>query len=137
MIAPIYDSIELVRFCVVPALKLRSGSAGVYWLEKTDGATYPFVVVQSQDLGGQGVPRLNSLGWTGLITVKALAQANGTGNAQASAETLMKAVAPGMDTLIAPVGYDLSVVYQRPVVIPPLDGVWQAAHIWRVNLERE
>lgn len=135
--APIIEAIRLVRFAITPALAARSGGKGVYWLQAPEGTAYPFVVVQSQDNGGEGTPRLNSLGWSGLITVKTLAQTNGSGNAQASAEALMEAVAPGMDNLTAPAGYDLSVAYDRPVVIPPLDGVWQCAHIWRVTLERE
>lgn len=136
-VIPIYPAIRLIRFAIVPALAALAGGRGVYWLQASEGAAFPFIVVQSQDAGGRGEPRLSSLGWSGLITVKALAQANGNGNAQAAAETLMEAVAPGMDALIAPAGYDLSVNYQRPVVIPPSDGVWQAAHIWRVSLERE
>lgn len=137
MVAPIYSSLRLVRFVIVPALTALSGGRGVYWLQATEGAAFPFVVVQSQDAGGVSNPNLGSLGWSGLITVKALAQANGTGNAQAAAESLMEAVAPGMDSLTAPALYDLSVAYVRPIVIPPLDGVWQSAHIWRVSLERE
>lgn len=136
-IAPIYSAIRLVRFAIVPALAALSGGKGVYWLQAPEGTAFPFVVVQSQDAGGVSNPNLGSLGWTGLITVKALADANGSGNAQALAESLMEAVAPGMDNLTAPALYDLSVAYVRPVVIPPDSGVWQAAHIWRVNLERE
>lgn len=136
-VTPIYSSIRLVRFAIVPALAALSGGRGVYWLQAPEGATLPVVIVQSQDAGGVSTPRLNSLGWSGLITVKALAQANGNGNAQAAAEALMEAIAPGMDNLTAPSGYDLSVEYVRPVVIPPQEGIWQAAHIWRVSLERE
>jgi hypothetical protein len=136
-VAPIYAAIRLVRFAITPALAALSGGKGVYWLQAPEGAAFPFVVVQSQDAGGGANPNLGSLGWAGLITVKALAQANGSGNAQAAAESLMEAVAPGMDTLTAPALYDLSVAYVRPVVIPPSDGVWQCAHIWRVSLERE
>ena len=137
MVTPIYSAIRLVRFCIVPSLTALSGGRGVFWLQASEGAQLPYVIVQSQDAGGVSNPNLGSLGWSGLITVKALAQANGTGNAQASAEALMELVAPGMDALVAPAGYDLSVAYQRPVVIPPDSGVWQAAHLWRVNLERE
>jgi len=136
-VAPIYPAIRLVRFAIVPALAALASGHGVYWLQAPEGASLPYVVVQSQDRGGRGEPKLNSMGWSGLITVKALADANGGGNAQAAAETLMEAVAPGMDSLSAPVGYDLSVAYVGPVVIPPDSGDWQSAHEWRVNLERE
>ncbi len=136
-ITPIYSALRLVRFAIVPALSARSGGKGVYWLQAPENTAFPFVVVQSQDAGGLANPNLGSLGWTGLITVKTLANANGSGNAQALAESLMEAVAPGMDNLTAPAGFDLSVNYSRPVVIPPSEGVWQCAHVWRVNLERQ
>lgn len=137
--APIYSSIRFVRVAVVSALSALSGTAVVYWLEKADsvpGEIYPFVIVQSQDLGGQADPWIGDLGWRGLITVKALADANGTGNAQADAEALMEQIAPGMESLTAPAGHSLRAAYQRPIVVPPLDGVWQAGHTWRVRLER-
>jgi hypothetical protein len=136
-VVPIYNAIELVRMAIVPALTARSGGRTVYWLQAGEGAAYPFVVVQSQDDGGAGVPNLGSLGWSGLITVKVLAQANGNNNPQAAAEALMATIAPGMDALTAPTLYDLSVIYQRPAIVPPSQGVWQCAHIWRVTLERE
>ena len=48
----------------------------------------------------------------------------------------MEVVAPGMGSLTAPSGYAIGARYVRPIVIPPSSGVWQAAHIWRVRLER-
>lgn len=136
-VAPIYSAIRLVRFAITPALVALAGGRGVYWLQAPEGATLPYVIVQSQDAGGRAEPHLSALGWSGLITVKALANANGSGNAALAAEALMEAVATGMDNLTAPVGYDLSVAYERALVIPPLEGVHQAGHIWRVTLERE
>lgn len=134
---PIIEAIRLVRFAITPALAALANGRPVFWLQASEGAALPYVVVQSQDAGGVSTPQLNSIGWSGLITVKALAQANGTGNAQAAAETLMEAIAPGMDALVAPAGFDLSVAYVQPIVIPPDSGVWQCAHLWRVSLERE
>lgn len=136
-VAPIYSAIRLVRFAITPALVALAGGRGVYWLQAPEGATLPYVIVQSQDAGGRAEPHLSALGWSGLITVKALAASNGSGNAQANAETLMEAVAPGMDNLTAPALYDLSAIYERPIVVPPAEGVWQCGHVWRVTLERE
>lgn len=130
MIAPILTSITLVRFAIVGALDPLTTS-GVYWIQAPSSAVRPFVVIQSQDAGGRGEANLNSLGWSGLITVKALADTLG------AAETLLAAVAPGMFAVVAPANYDMAVVYERPVVIPPLDNVWQVGHVWRVHLERE
>jgi hypothetical protein len=134
--APIIESIRLVRFAIVPALTALSGGRGVYWLEAPEGAALPYVIAQSQDAGGRGEFVIGALAWSGPITVKALARANGSGNAQAAAEALMELVAPGMGSLTAPAGYAIGARYVRPVVIPPLDGVWQSAHTWRVRLER-
>lgn len=130
MIAPIITSITIVRFAIVAALDPLTTS-GVYWLEAPETAVRPFVVIQSQDSGGRGEPRLSSLGWSGLITVKALA------DTLSAAETLMANVAPGMSALVAPTNYDLTAAYVRPMVLPPSEGVWQCGHIWMVKLERE
>jgi hypothetical protein len=129
-IAPILDSITIVRFAILAALDPLTTS-GVYWLEAPETAVRPFVVVQSQDAGGRSEPRLSSLGWSGLITVKALA------HTLQAAEALLGAVAPGMATLNAPTGYDMTAEHVRPIVLGPRDGVWQAGHIWLVSLERE
>jgi len=128
---PILDSITLVRFAVVPALKALSGAAGVYWTLAPQGTARPYVIVQSQDAGGVSVPRLGSLGWSGLITVKAVA------DSLQAAEALLALIAPGMQGLAAPTNYDLSVQFVRPVTIPPDCSVWQAGLIWDVQLERE
>lgn len=134
-VVPIYSAIRLVRFCIVPALAALASPRGVYWLQAPEGTALPFVIVQSQDGGGQGEPSLSALGWSGLITVKTLANANGGGNAAATAEALMEAVAPGMEGLTPPVGYDLSVAYVRPIVVPPFEGVHQVGHVWRIRLD--
>lgn len=130
-IAPILDSLTLARFVIVPALKVLSGSAGVYWTQAPQGTARPYVIVQSQDAGGVSVPRLGSQGWSGLITVKAIA------DSLQAAEALLAAVAPAMQSLSAPSGYDLSVTFVRPVAIPPDGAIWQAGLIWDVQLERE
>lgn len=134
---PIIESLRLVRSAIRPALLALSNGAGVYWLQANEGAAYPFVVFQSQDGGGQDEHAVGALNWSGLITVKALAKAgNGTTNPQAAAEALMEAVAPGMASLSSPAGYVIGARHVRPIVLPPADGVWQAAHQWRVRLER-
>ena len=124
---PIYDAIHIVRRAVFEALDPLT-TAGVYWQQAAQGAALPFVIYQSQDGGGSANKRLSNLGWQGLITVKALA-AN-----QSAAETLMLAVSPGMGALSA-TGYSISAEYERPIVLPPQDGVWQCCHQWRVFLE--
>jgi len=117
---------------LVPAIKVLAGSAGVYWTLAPQGTARPYCVLQSQDQGGISTPRLGSLGWSGLITVKAIA------DSLQAAETLLALVAPAMDGLSAPASYDLSVRFVRPLALPvDEDGVWQAGLIWEVILERE
>jgi hypothetical protein len=137
--AAIYDAVRIARFLVVPALDALTPQ-GVYWWVAPQTAVRPFVVVFSQDGGGVSVPRLGSQGWSGLVTVKAVADAVGVpnGNALAAAEALFAAVAPGMDAMTAPTNYDLSVRFVRPLALGPDAGaVWQYGGIWEVNLERE
>lgn len=129
-IAPIFSAITLVRFAVVGALDPLTTS-GVYWTQAPSTATRPFIVLISQDAGGRGEAHLNGLGWSGLITVKALA------DTLPAAEALLATVAPGMSAIVAPANYDMAVEYVRPVVIPPQDSVWQCGHVWMVSLERE
>lgn len=127
-ITPIYDAIHIVRKAIFEALDPLT-TAGVYWQTAAQTAALPFCVYQSQDNGGRAEKHLNALGWSGLITIKAIAAS------QSAAETLMAAVAPGMASL-ASTGYSLMAEYMQPVVIPPDDtGRWQAAHQWRVFLE--
>ena len=129
VVAPIYDSLTLVRFAVVPALAART-ARGVFWELAPEGAAMPLVVVQSQDAGGAGLPRLSSLGWSGAIVVKALAAT------LAAAEALLSEVAPGMDAISPPSGYTIGTRYQRPIVVPYASGVYQTGHMWLVILER-
>src|SRR5678815_3223797 len=113
----IYDAVRIARFLVVPALDALTPQ-GVYWWVAPQTATRPFVVVFSQDGGGVSVPRLGSQGWSGLVTIKAVA------DTLSAAEALLAAVAPGMDSLSAPATFDLSVSYVRPLALPPdVDGI--------------
>lgn len=129
-VLPVFSAITLVRFAIVGALDPLT-TAGVYWTQAPSSAVRPMVIIQSQDSGGRGEAHLNGLGWSGLITVKALA------DTLPAAEALLATVAPGMAAVVAPANYDMAVEYVRPIVIPPLDNVWQVGHVWRVSLERE
>lgn len=128
MPTPIFDAIKLVRAAIFAALDPLT-TAPVSWAQAPQGVDPPFVVYQSQDAGGRAEKHLNALGWSGLITVKAIA------TSQSAAETLMSAVAPGMNSLTS-VGYNIFAEYMQPIVIPPDDtGRWTTAHQWRVYLE--
>jgi hypothetical protein len=128
MPTPLYSAIEVVRGAIFAALDPLT-AAPVSWAQADEGVDPPFVIFQSQDNGGRAARRLNELGWSGLITVRAIAMS------QSAAATLMAAVAPGMESLAA-AGYAVSAEYAQPVVVPPdTGGRWTCGHVWRVYLE--
>ncbi len=125
---PIIDAISIVWGAIYAALDPLT-AVPIYWASAAEGINPPFIVGQSQDNGGRAEKHLNGLGWSGLITIKAVAE-----NLPA-ATAIMTAIAPGMASLSS-VGYGLMAEYMQPVVIPvDADGRWQAAHQWRVYLE--
>lgn len=128
-VTPIYSAIRLVRFSIVAALSART-TRSVWWLQAPQTAVRPLLTAQSQDAGGRAERQIGALDWSGLIVVKAIADTLG------AAEALMASVAPGMDALTTQAGYSITAIYDRPVVIPPDGGVWQAAHQWRVSINR-
>lgn len=127
MAAPITDAITVLRGAIFAALTPLT-TRTIDWAQ-AEGRTLPYVIVQSQDGGGRANPFLDSVGWQGLVTVKALA------TTLPAAEALMAAVAPGMDALTA-TGYAITTIYDRPVTVPPDAGVWQAINVWRIYIDR-
>jgi hypothetical protein len=123
---PIYNAITVLRFAVAAALTPLT-SAGVYWLRADQDVPLPYVIFQSQDLGGKAVERVGELSWEGLVTVRALASDQG------AADTLMGAIVGGMATL-SYAGHTITARYVRPIVIPPDGDTWQSAHQWRVHI---
>jgi hypothetical protein len=124
---PIFDALKLVRAAIFTALDPLTVSP-VAWQQADEGVEPPFCVFFSQDAGGTAAEYLDGIGWSGLITVKAIAAS------QSAAEVLLTAVTPGMDSL-AVAGRAISARYVRPIAIPPDDsGRWQSASQWRVFL---
>jgi len=134
---PILDAITLVRVAIRNALKPLAAPHGVYWLQADQSTpdqpvAYPYIIFQSQDLGGKDVKHLGDYGWQGLVTIRALA--DGPAGKLRGAEALLVAVLPGMDSL-ASAGYGFFVEHERPLVLPPdVDGIWQAGSIYRVGM---
>jgi hypothetical protein len=122
---PILDAIPILRAAVYAALAPLN--AAIYWLQADQGVARPFVVYQSQDLGGSAVKRIGDHGWSGLVTVKAIADTQG------AAEALYATVAPGMGSL-AHAGYGIIAEFERPLVIPPLEDIWQSGGVFRVTI---
>lgn len=144
--AAITDAEEIVRKSVFQALgplmtsyrEPDGATPRLYWkLAKQSTPGYaisrPYVVYQPQgDILDQAL--LNTSGITTPITVKAVA------DTPAAAAALLATVAPGMLSLAIPAGYSgySGVVSQwlRSPNIPPLDGVWTAAHTYQVTFYR-
>lgn len=140
-VAAVYDAIAIARLSVEAALKplvlTQQGGVGaprLYWRKAVTGAALPCVVHQSQDGGGVNDPFLSVGGWSGEWTVKALA------NDDATSETWLAAIRGGMDALALPAtfptGYTIQAIYDRPLVLPPDQAVYQAAAVWLIRITR-
>lgn len=131
---PIPDAIAIVRVALYSALSplcaSYNGRPKCYWLVAEQGAPLPLMISQSQDNGGQDASFLNGGGWEGLITVKALAAS------QSAAEALLAGVPAALEGMAHPSGYTIRATFDRPLVLPPKDGVYQDAQIWHITLYR-
>lgn len=88
------------------------------------------LVAHSQDAGGGLAAHVGSAGWAGLMTLRCYAP------------TLLRvragfaAAATAMDALASPSGYAINAHWQRPLTLPPQDGLLARAGIWRVTIRR-
>jgi hypothetical protein len=139
--APIVDAIPIVRRSIYSALALLMSAytavhsdgltrAKLYWTQAEQEIDPPFVVVQSQDGGGVDAGRIGGAVWSGLITLRAIAPS------LLQAEALLNTIQVGMSSLFAPAGYSITAHHDRPLTLPPADGLWTAASIYRVTLAR-
>ncbi len=131
---PIPDALTIVRVALYAALSPLCGrynnNPKCYWLIAEEGATFPLMVYQSQDGGGQDASYLGIGGWQGDITIRALA------SKLSEAENLIAGVPAALESLANPAGYTIKATLVRPLVIPPKDRVWTAAQIYRIQLYR-
>lgn len=130
--APILDAETILttalRNALSSAVGTWQGMPKVYYQLNTDGAPKPLIVFQLQtDITPDW--RIGSAGASAQVTIKALAESG------KAARELLATAAPGMDALTYP-GYTLKARYLRSPSIPPRDGTYQSAHIWRVSIER-
>jgi hypothetical protein len=117
-----------IRNALAPYAGTHQGRPKVYYQLNTDGAPRPLLIFQFQS----DISRLDwvgDIGATALITVKAQADDLDTASA------LLALAAPGMANL-AYGGYTIRTRYVRSPIIPPISGVYQSAHIFRITLER-
>jgi hypothetical protein len=130
--APVLNAEQIIidafKAALAPYVGLWNGRPKAYYQQAEQNAPLPFVIFQAQaDIG-----RLDWIDQTGaevLMTVKALA-ANGT-----TARALLNDITPGMAAL-ASAGYTITARYERSPAIPPTATTHQAAHIYRVRIER-
>lgn len=117
-----------IRDALAPAAGTHQGRPKVYYQVNTDGAPRPLLVFQFQS----DISRLDYVGNVGstvLATIKAQA------DDPDSAAALLAAASRGMADLSFS-GHTLTAVYVRSPIIPPIGGVYQSAHIFRITLER-
>ena len=140
-VAAVYDAVTIARLSVEAALRplvlTQQGGVGVprlYWRKAVTGSPLPCVVHQSQGGGGQNASCLGFGAWEDEWTIKALANDDATG------EAWLAAIRTGMDALTLPAafptGYSIQAIYDRPLVLPPEQQVFQSAAIWIVRITR-
>lgn len=130
--APILDAETIlttaIRNALAPYAGSHQGRPKVYYQLAEQGAPRPLLVFQFQS----NISRLDyvgDVGATALVTVKAQA------DDPDSAAQLLSLAAPGMGALHYG-GYTITATYLRSPVLPPIGGIFQSAHLWRVTLER-
>jgi hypothetical protein len=139
---PIYDALDLaadaLKTALVPLVPLFQNAAAVYWLQNPPesvgalrtGALASLIICQSQDLGGRRRDHISRSGWSGLVVVRALSAS------EATAKTVQQGVAARMALLAVPAGYQIGARFDRPIALPPKDGIHTRASQWRVTIAR-
>ena len=130
-VQPITDAIPRVRTALYAALAplvgTYEGAARVYWLVAAQSTPLPLLIMQAQDGGGGDTSLLGVGGWSGLITIKALAAS------ASAAEALLATVPPALASLSTS-GLSIQATFVRSLVLPPADGAHTAALVYRITL---
>lgn len=112
------DILTTVRTRIIAALQPAAPVGGLWWLLKyTSGSlrdVQPYAVVQLQDNGGRDYRMIGSVGWRGIVTIRAIADDLST------AETALAALVRQAQT---------HATYRYPLTFPPLDGRWQVGAV--------
>jgi hypothetical protein len=120
--------IDALKAALTPYVGTHNSRPKAYYQMAEQGAPLPFVIFQLQS----DIARLDWIDETGaetLVTLKALA-----GRAD-DARELLHTIAPAMDGLSA-AGYTITARYERSPGIPPSNGTYQSAHVYRVRIAR-
>lgn len=120
--------VDALKAALTPYVGTYNTRPKAYYQMAEQGAPLPYTIFQLQS----NIARLDWISDTGaetLVTLKALA-ANGS-----AARDLLNTVAPAMDALSSP-GFTIAARYEASPPIPPSNGTYQAAHLYRVRIER-
>lgn len=119
-----------VRTALAGVVGTHQGKPKVYYQRNTDAAPLPLVIFFFP------VPIAPLRRWIGQhaavatqVLVKALAN-----DAKAARDLLETTVEP-MGALVA-TGHTIETTYLNSPPIPPIDDLYQSAHLWRITLER-
>ena len=119
-----------VRTALAGVVGTHQGKPKVYYQRNTDNAPLPLVIFFFP------IPISPLRRWIGQppavatqVLVKALAS-----TAKAARE-LLEAITAPMGTLVA-TGFTIETTYLSSPSIPPIDDLYQSAHLWRITLER-
>lgn len=121
----ITDALPTLRAALFTCLAPLCGNRA-YWLQAPLGAALPLLVYQVQ-APFAAADFLTSGAGGGLWTIKALA------STQAAADGLLATVPPALAG-ISVAGYGARIAFVSAPAIPPLDGVWTAALVYRMEL---
>lgn len=140
MTTPIRNAITLMRTALYGALSPLvddfGGKPACYWQRVDEGVADALVtnpatlascfVYQSQDNGGKQDVTIGDRGWSGLVTIRALA------GSQKAAETLLNTIPEPL--ILSADGYEVTAVFVRPLTLPAVDNVFTAAFIYRISI---
>lgn len=119
-----------VRTALAGVVGTHQGKPKVYYQRNTDAAPLPLVIFFFP------VPISPLRRWIGQppavatqVLVKALAE-----SAKAARDLVAATTGPMQD--ITSTGYTIETTYLNSPPIPPIDDLYQSAHLWRITLER-
>lgn len=130
---PLLDALPAVRTAMEgwygPLVEGRA-----FWTQApVAGTKRPLIVFQSQDGGGEPVPFIGAVGWSGLILVRCIADraAGGLASAEALRRLVAAATPAGATLTVDAATYAATFTLDRPVAVPPAADAWTAALRYR------
>lgn len=139
---PVYNALDLLEASLRAALAglvpSLNGAPAAYWQQAPDGTSGAlkrgqiahFLVFQSQDGGGRRADYISQAGWSGLVVIRAHSLL------PATAATVQDGVPAALAAASIPAGYTIACRFDRPIAIPPLDGIHTRASQWRITITR-